>query len=37
MSASDLPSRRVEKNSTVMSSTAPAKTTPARIHNVPGR
>ena len=37
ISPSERPSRRVEKNSTVMSCTAPAKTTPARIHNVPGR
>ena len=37
MSPSDLPSRRVDRNSTVMSCTAPANTTPARIHSVPGR
>ena len=37
ISASDLPSRRVEKNSTTMSWTAPANTTPAKIHRVPGR
>ena len=37
MSPSDLPSRRVEKNSTTMSWIAPANTTPARIHKVPGR
>ena len=34
---SDLPSRRVEKNSTTMSWTAPAKTTPTMIQIVPGR
>jgi hypothetical protein len=37
ISPSDRPSRRVEKNSTSMSCTAPAKTTPNRIHSVPGR
>jgi hypothetical protein len=37
MSPSERPSRRVERNSTVMSCTAPAKTTPARIHKVPGK
>ena len=37
MSPSDWPSRRVDRNSTVMSCTAPANTTPARIHSVPGR
>ena len=37
ISPSDLASRRVEKNSTTMSWTAPANTTPARIHKVPGR
>ena len=37
MSPSERPSRRVDRNSTVMSCTAPANTTPARIHNVPGR
>ncbi len=37
ISPSDLPSRRVEKNNTTMSWTAPANTTPARIQSVPGR
>jgi len=37
MSPSDLPSRRVETNSTVMSWIAPANTAPMRIHKVPGR
>ena len=37
MSPSERPSRRVERNSTVMSCTAPAMTTPARIQSVPGR
>jgi hypothetical protein len=37
ISPSDLPSRRVEKNSTSMSWTAPARTTPNRIHSVPGK
>jgi len=37
MSPSERPSRRVERNSTVMSCTAPANTTPARSHSVPGR
>ena len=37
MSPSDLPSRRIEANSTMKSCTAPANTTPARIHSVPGR
>ena len=37
MSPSERPSRRVDKKSTVMSWTAPAKTTPARIQSVPGR
>ena len=37
MSPSERPSRRVDRNSTVMSCTAPANTTPARIHSVPGR
>ncbi len=32
-----LPSRRIEKNSTIMSCTAPAKMTPTMIHMVPGR
>ncbi len=36
-SPSDRPSRRVEINSTMKSCTAPAKTTPASIHNMPGR
>jgi hypothetical protein len=35
MSPKERPSRRTDKNSTVMSWTAPANTTPARIHNVP--
>ncbi len=34
---SDLPSRRVEKNRTTMSWTAPAKITPTMIQMVPGR
>ena len=37
MSPSERPSRRVDRNSTVMSCTAPANTTPARIHSVPGQ
>ena len=37
MSPSERASRRVERNSTIMSWTAPANTTPARIHSVPGR
>ncbi len=37
MSPSERPSRRVDRNSTVMSCTAPANTTPARIQSVPGR
>ena len=37
MSPSERPSRRVDRNKTVISCTAPAKTTPARIHSVPGR
>ena len=37
MSPSERPSRRVERNSTVMSWIAPANTAPARIHSVPGR
>jgi hypothetical protein len=37
MSPRDRPSRRVDMNSTIMSCTAPANTTPARIHSVPGR
>jgi hypothetical protein len=32
-----LPLRRIEKNSTTMSCTAPAKMTPRMIHSVPGR
>ncbi|MDH6487412.1 hypothetical protein M2157_003411 [Streptomyces sp. SAI-127] len=34
---SERPSLRVEKNSTTMSCTAPAKMTPAMIQTVPGR
>ena len=34
---SDLPSRRIEKNRTTMSCTAPAKMTPTMIQIVPGR
>ena len=34
---SDLPSRRIEKNSVTMSWTAPAKMTPTMIQIVPGR
>jgi len=34
---SDLPSRRIEKNSVTMSCTAPAKMTPTMIQIVPGR
>ena len=34
---SDLPSRRIEKNSVIMSCTAPAKMTPTTIQIVPGR
>lgn len=34
---SDVPSRRMDRNSTTMSCTAPAKITPATIHSVPGR
>ena len=37
MSPSDRPSRRVDRNRTVMSCTAPAKTTPARSQRVPGQ
>ncbi len=33
----DRPLRRIEKNSTTMSCTAPAKTTPTMIQIVPGR
>ncbi|MNY19956.1 hypothetical protein D3C86_1534150 [compost metagenome] len=36
-SPSERPSRRVEMNRIVKSCTAPANTTPARIHNMPGR
>jgi len=36
-SPSDLPSRRMEMNRTMKSCTAPASTTPAMIHSVPGR
>ena len=36
-SPSERPSRRVEMNSTIKSCTAPANTTPARIHSRPGR
>jgi hypothetical protein len=34
---SDFPSRRIDRNSTTMSCTAPAKITPATIQIVPGR
>ena len=37
ISPSDLPSRRTDAKSTMKSCTAPAVTTPARIHRVPGR
>ena len=37
MSPSERPSRRTEMNRIMKSCTAPAKTTPARIHSVPGR
>jgi len=37
ISPSERPSRRVEMNSTMKSCTAPASTTPAKIHNRPGR
>jgi hypothetical protein len=37
ISPSDFPSRRTEAKSTMKSWTAPATTTPARIHSVPGR
>ena len=37
ISPSDLPSRRTDANSTTKSWTAPATTTPASIHSVPGR
>ena len=33
----DLPSRLTDTNRTMKSCTAPATTTPTRIHNVPGR
>lgn len=36
-SPSERPSRRVDMNSTMKSWTAPAKTTPARIHIMPGK
>ena len=36
-SPSERPSRRVDTNSTMKSCTAPANTTPARIHSMPGR
>lgn len=36
-SPSERPSRRVEMNRMVKSCTAPANTTPARIHSMPGR
>ena len=36
-SPSERPSRRVEMNSTMKSCTAPANTTPPRIHSMPGR
>ena len=36
-SPSDRPSRRIEMNRIMKSCTAPASTTPARIHKVPGR
>ncbi len=35
-SPSERPLRRVEMNSTMKSCTAPANTTPARIHSMPG-
>ena len=37
ISPSERPSRRVERNRMTKSCTAPANTTPVRIHNVPGR
>jgi hypothetical protein len=37
MSPIERPSRREDRNSTSMSCTAPANTTPNRIHSVPGR
>ncbi len=37
MSPSERPSRRVERNRTVMSWTAPANTAPASIQSVPGK
>ena len=37
ISPKDLPSRRMETNSTTISCTAPANTTPKMIHKVPGR
>ena len=36
-SPSERPSRRMETNRTMKSCTAPASTTPARIHSMPGR
>ena len=36
-SPSERPSRRTDMNSTMKSCTAPANTTPARIHSMPGR
>ncbi|STD42365.1 Uncharacterised protein [Edwardsiella tarda] len=36
-SPSERPSRRVETNNTMKSCTAPANTTPASNHSIPGR
>jgi hypothetical protein len=36
-SPSERPSRRIDMNSTMKSCTAPASTTPDRIHSMPGR
>ena len=36
-SPSERPSRRIDMNSTMKSCTAPANTTPARIHSMPGK
>ncbi len=36
-SPSERPSRRMEMNSTMKSCTAPANTTPAKIHSMPGK
>ena len=36
-SPSERPSRRIDTNRTMKSCTAPASTTPARIHSMPGR